>query len=90
MYSIPLSVPSLKGKEWKYVKECIDTEWVSSGGKYVGLFEQKIAEYTGSKYAIACMNGTAAIQVSLQRNYQYCIRTGQIFFVQVSRARTGA
>lgn len=66
MYNIPLSVPSLKGNEWKYVKECIDTEWVSSAGKYVDLFEQKIAEYTGSKYAIACVNGTAALQVSLR------------------------
>ena len=63
---IPLSVPSIKGNEWEYVKECLDTEWVSSAGKYVDLFEQKIAEYTGSKYAIACMNGTAAIQVSLR------------------------
>jgi len=65
-YLIPLSVPSLQRNEWKYVKECIDTEWVSSAGKYVDLFEQKIAEYTGSKYAIACVNGTAAIQVSLR------------------------
>ena len=63
---IPLSVPSLKGNEWKYVKECIDTEWVSSAGKYVDLFEQKIAEYTGSKYAIACVNGTSALHVSLR------------------------
>ena len=66
MYKIPLSVPSLKGNEWKYVKECIDTEWVSSAGKYVNLFEKKVTEYTGSKYAIACVNGTAAIQVSLR------------------------
>jgi perosamine synthetase len=66
MYKIPLSVPSLNGNELQYVKECIDTEWVSSAGKYVDLFEQKIAEYTGSKYAIACVNGTAAIQVSLR------------------------
>ena len=65
-YLIPLSVPSLQRNEWKYVKECIDTEWVSTAGKYVDLFEQKIAEYTGSKYAIACVNGTAAIQVSLR------------------------
>jgi perosamine synthetase len=63
---IPLSVPSLKGNEWQYVKECIDTEWVSSAGKYVDLFEQNIAEYTGSKYAVACVNGTAALQVSLR------------------------
>ena len=66
MSKIPLSVPSLNGNELQYVKECIDTEWVSSAGKYVDLFEQKIAEYTGSKYAIACVNGTAAIQVSLR------------------------
>ena len=63
---IPLSVPSLKGNEFQYVKECIDTEWVSSAGKYVDLFEDKIAEYTGSKYAIACVNGTSALQISLK------------------------
>jgi perosamine synthetase len=66
MYKIPLSVPSLKGNEWQYVKECIDTEWVSSAGKYVDLFELKIAEYTGSKYAVSCVNGSAALQVSLR------------------------
>ena len=66
MSKIPLSVPSLNGNELQYVKECIDTEWVSSAGKYVNLFEKKVTEYTGSKYAIACVNGTAAIQVSLR------------------------
>jgi len=66
MYKIPLSVPSLNGNELKYVKECLDTEWVSSAGKYVDLFEQKITKYTGSKFAVACVNGTAAIQVSLR------------------------
>ena len=63
---MPLCVPTLKGNEWKYVKECIDTEWVSSAGKYVDLFEQNISEYTGSKYAVSCVNGTFAIQVSLR------------------------
>ncbi len=62
---IPLSIPSIKGNEWKYVKECLDTEWVSSAGKYVDLFEQKIAEFTGAKYAIATVNGTAALHISL-------------------------
>ena len=62
---IPISVPSIQGNEWKYIKECLDTEWVSSAGKYVDLFEQKIAEYTGDKYAIACVNGTAALHISL-------------------------
>ena len=65
MYKIPLSVPSIKGNEWKYVKECLDMEWVSSAGKYVDLFEQKIAKYTGAKYAVACVNGTSALHVSL-------------------------
>ncbi len=63
---IPLSVPSIKGNEWKYVKECIDTEWVSSAGKYVQKFEDDICELIGSENAIACMNGTAAIQLALR------------------------
>ena len=63
---IPLSVPTFNGNEDKYVKDCIDTEWVSSAGKYVDLFEKKIAEYTRSRYAIACVNGTSALQVSLK------------------------
>ena len=66
MYKIPLSAPSIKGNEWEYVKECIDSEWVSSAGKYVDLFEGKIVEYTESKYAVACVNGTSALQVSLR------------------------
>jgi aminotransferase in exopolysaccharide biosynthesis len=63
---IPLSVPNLKGNEWTYIKECIDTEWVSSVGKYVDLFERNICEYTKSKYAVACINGTAALHVALR------------------------
>ena len=50
----------------KYIKKCLDSEWVSSAGKYVALFEQKIAEYTGAKFAVACVNGTSALQVSLR------------------------
>tara|TARA_Y100000816_G_scaffold225164_1_gene170114 strand:+ start:693 stop:1853 length:1161 start_codon:yes stop_codon:yes gene_type:complete len=63
---IPLSVPSLNGNELKYTKECIETEWVSSAGKFVELFEEKIADYTKSKFAIACVNGTSALQTSLR------------------------
>lgn len=65
-YLIPLSVPCITGNEMAYVKECIDTEWVSSAGKYVNLFEKNIAKYTRTKYAIACVNGTSALQLSLQ------------------------
>jgi perosamine synthetase len=62
---IPLSIPSIQGNEWKYIKECLDGAWVSSAGSYVKLFEKKIAEYTGAKYAIACVNGTSALHLSL-------------------------
>ena len=62
---IPLSVPSIKGNEWKYVKECLDTEWISSVGKFVDKFEQDVANYLGAKHAIACMNGTSALHISL-------------------------
>ena len=63
---ISLSIPSLQGNEWKYIKECLETEWVSSAGKYVDLFEEKIADYIGAKYAVSCVNGTSALQVALR------------------------
>ena len=62
---IPLSVPNISGNEWKYVKDCLDTGWISSAGEYVNKFEQAVQKYTGAKYAIACMNGTVGLQVSL-------------------------
>ena len=62
---IPLSTPSINGNEWTYIKECLDTEWVSSAGKYVEQFEQKISKYTGAQYAVACINGTSALHISL-------------------------
>ncbi|MBK9150491.1 MAG: LegC family aminotransferase [Saprospiraceae bacterium] len=63
---IPLSIPNISGNEWKYVKDCLDTGWISSVGSYVNLFEEKVAEFTGAKYAVAAMNGTAALHLSLQ------------------------
>jgi aminotransferase in exopolysaccharide biosynthesis len=63
---IPLSVPSLKGNEWNYVKECLDTEWVSTAGKYVEKFEKDFRTFTGASHAVACVNGTAALQVALR------------------------
>ena len=62
---IPLSVPSIRGNEGKYIKECLDTEWVSSAGKFVDTFEEKISEYSGASYAVAVVNGTAALHISL-------------------------
>ena len=62
---IPLSIPNISGNELKYVKDCLDTGWISSAGEYVNKFEEAIQIYTGAKYAIACINGTAGLQVSL-------------------------
>ncbi len=62
---IPLIVPELRGNEWKYVKECLDTNWVSSVGSYVDKFEKMVAERAGTKYAIATVNGTAALHIAL-------------------------
>jgi perosamine synthetase len=62
---IPLSVPNLAGNEWKYIKECLDTNWVSSVGSYVGKFEEATAAFCGVRYAVATSNGTSAIHMSL-------------------------
>jgi perosamine synthetase len=64
--TIPLSVPTIKNNEWKYVKECLDTGWVSSVGPFVDRFEQNICVLTGAVYAVACVNGTAALHTALQ------------------------
>jgi perosamine synthetase len=63
--SIPLHVPVFLGNEKSYLEECIDTTFVSSVGKFVDSLEEKIALYTGSKYAVATVNGTSALQISL-------------------------
>jgi perosamine synthetase len=62
---VPLIVPHMSGNEWRYVKECLDTNWVSSVGSYVDRFERMVAERAGTKYAIATVNGTAALHIAL-------------------------
>ena len=62
---IPLSVPDIRGNEWAYIKECLDTNWVSSAGSFVDRFERQTAEYVGRESAVATINGTAALHVSL-------------------------
>lgn len=64
-FMIPLSEPEISGNEWKYIKDCLDTGWVSSVGKYVTQFEDMVADYVGSSYAVAVVNGTSALHVSL-------------------------
>lgn len=62
---IPLCVPEIRGNEWTYVKECLDTGWVSSVGAYVDRFEAMLAARTGTRCAVATVNGTAALHTAL-------------------------
>ena len=62
---IPLHEPRFIGNEKKYLNDCIDSTFVSSVGKYVDQFEKEFALKVGSKYAIATVNGTAALHISL-------------------------
>ena len=66
MPMIPLSIPNLAGNEWLYVKDCLDTGWVSSVGAYVNKFEKMVAEFAGVPYGVAAVNGTNALHLSLQ------------------------
>jgi len=61
---IALSLPFINGNEWKYVKDCLDTGWISSAGSYVNQFEEQVAKFAGAKYGIACMNGTAGLHIA--------------------------
>jgi perosamine synthetase len=63
---IPLHVPKFRGKEKEYLERCIDTTFVSSVGKFVDQFEHQMAQISGTKKAVAVVNGTAGIQVALR------------------------
>lgn len=62
---ISLHEPTLLGNEKKYLQECINSNWISTSGKFIDLFEKKICSYTKSKYAIAVNSGTSALHISL-------------------------
>lgn len=62
---IHLCAPTIRGNEWSYVKECLDTNWVSSAGPFVERFERELAGYVGAKYAVATASGTAALHTAL-------------------------
>jgi perosamine synthetase len=61
-----LHEPRFEGNEWVYLKECLDSTFVSSVGKFVDRFEADLVDYTGAKYAIAVVNGTAALHIALK------------------------
>jgi perosamine synthetase len=62
---ISLHEPEFRGEEWTYVKECIDTGWVSSVGAYVDRIEHDLAEFAGARRVVATANGTAALHICL-------------------------
>lgn len=62
---IPVCVPLLAGNEKKYVNDCLRTNWISSSGKYVHLFEEKFSRYCGKNFGIATTNGTTALHLAL-------------------------
>lgn len=90
-----LSGPNIAGNEWKYVKECLDTGWVSSVGSYVTKFENMVAEFSGCKYGVATSNGTTALHISLllagvQRD-EYVIAPNVTFIASINAIKyTGA
>lgn len=86
---VPLHAPVFLGKEKEYLLDCIDSTYVSYVGKYVTKFEEMTAQYTGAKYAIAVVNGTAALQVTLQIadvNYGDEVITQPLTFVATANA----
>lgn len=63
---LALHEPRFNGNEWAYLKECLDSTFVSSVGKFVDRFEADLASFTGAKRAVAVVNGTAALHVALR------------------------
>lgn len=63
---VVLHEPSFTGNEWLYLKECLDSTFVSSVGKFVDRFELDLASFTGAKHAVAVVNGTAALHIALK------------------------
>ena len=61
-----LHEPSFNGNEWLYIKECLDSTFVSSVGKFVDKFENDLVDFTGAKHAVAVVNGTAALHIALK------------------------
>jgi perosamine synthetase len=64
--NVALHEPRFSGNEWLYIKECLDSTFVSSVGKFVDRFETELETFTGAKYAIAVVNGTAALHIALK------------------------
>jgi perosamine synthetase len=62
---IPVCQPTLSGNELKYITDAVETNWISSAGSYIPRFEALFAEKMGSRYGVACVNGTVALHLAL-------------------------
>jgi perosamine synthetase len=62
---IAVAEPLLDGNEWRYVRECLDTNWISSQGTFVSAFERAFAKFCGVGHAVATNSGTAALHLAL-------------------------
>jgi perosamine synthetase len=62
---IPVYQPDLSGNEKAYVLDCLDSNWISSKGRFIAEFENRFAEYVGTKYSVAVCNGTVALHLAL-------------------------
>jgi len=62
---IPVCQPLITGKELEYVTDCLQSNWISSSGKYIAQFEEKFAQYCGSKYGVSTTSGTTALHLAL-------------------------
>ena len=62
---VELHEPEFTGNEWRYVKECLDSGWVSAAGSFVERFEADLSAYTGARHVIATVNGTSALHLCL-------------------------
>src|SRR5687768_4723587 len=62
---IPVCEPTLSGNEARYVMDCLESNWISSAGKFIPIFEEKFAAECGCHYGVACANGTVALHLGL-------------------------
>lgn len=91
---IPVNTPLLSGNERAYIKDCIDTGWISSEGEYIKKFEGGFAAYVGMKHGIAVANGSAALDVAVEafrfeRNDEVIMPTFTIISPALSLVRAG-
>jgi len=63
---IPVCEPTFFGKEKDYAIECLETNWISSNGRFIELFEKSFSDFIGTKYGMSCSNGTTALHLAME------------------------